>query len=556
MVNFEGDDLSKKLASMGGEAEEREAERLASSIGLPYLAALPAVQLEALKLLNEKEARESKTASIKLEKKLATVVISDPRNPKTADALKKLKDFGFTPSIYMVSLNTLNKAFEHYKEIVLPPTDITSKIDINETEFNEWKEKFKSLEDVKSFFAGDNSALSTTQILAIVFASSIFVDVSDVHFESTKDNVLLRFRVDGILHDVARFELPIYKQILNRIKLLAGLKINITDAPQDGRFTIKIDSGEIEVRVSISPSEFGEAIVMRVLNPKSIALSLSELGLRADDGEIALAEIKRPNGMILVTGPTGSGKTTTLYAFLKTVSDPESKIITIEDPIEYHLAGIQQTQVDPKAGYTFASGLRSILRQDPDMLLVGEIRDAETADIAVNASLTGHLVFSTLHTNNAVGAIPRLIDLGVKPTLIGPALSLVIAQRLVRRLCLYCKKESPISVELKEKINKFKKNLPKKVKAYSEDIKIYEANSPSGCDKCNGGYKGRIGIYEFLNFSGEFEALINKDATEFAIKELAVKNGFIEMQQDGILKALAGITTLDEVEKATGPLQW
>ncbi len=551
-----GDDLNQKLASMGREAEEREAERLANSIGLPYLGALPAVQLEALKLIKEPQAREAKIAAIKIEKKLVTVLISDPRNPKTSDALTKLKEFGFEPVIYMVSSLSLNKAWEHYKEIIEAPVDITSKVEINESEFNDWKEKFKSLPDVEGYFGGDKTALSTTQILSIIFAASIFIDVSDIHFETTKDDAHLRFRIDGILHDVTKFDKAVYKQILNRIKLLAGLKINITDSPQDGRFTIKIDTSEIEVRVAISPSEFGEAIVMRVLNPKSIALTLSQLGFRKDDEEIALAEIKRPNGMILVTGPTGSGKTTTLYAFLKTVSDPESKIITIEDPIEYHLDGIQQTQVDPQAGYTFASGLRSILRQDPDMLLVGEIRDLETAEIAIHASLTGHLVFSTLHTNNAVGAVPRLIDLGIKPNILGPALSLIIAQRLVRKLCTNCKKEAALTPDLKAKIDAFLKKMPAKVKQYVEAPKLYEANSPSGCEKCNGGYKGRIGIYEFLRLGGEFESLINKDATEFAIKELARKNGFIEMQADGILKSLGGITTLEEVEKLTGPLEW
>lgn len=560
MAILGGDDLGDKLLRMGREAEEREAERLAGSLSIPYIGALPGIQLEALKLIKEPVAREAKIAAIKMDKKEVTVVISEPRNPRTADELKKFKDLGYSPAIYIVSKTTLDKALEHYKEIIEVASEITSKIDISEADFNSWRGKFTSLKDVEAFFDSMSSSgageLSTTQVLSIIFTASIFIDVSDIHFEAAKDEAVLRFRVDGILHTVAKFQTAFYKQIISRVKLLAGLKINITDTPQDGRFTININSDAIETRVAVSPSEFGEAIVMRVLNPKSIALSLPQLGFRKDDEEIALKEIKRPNGMILVTGPTGSGKTTTLYAFLKNVADSETKIITIEDPIEYHLAGVQQTQVDASAGYTFASGLRSILRQDPDMLLVGEIRDGETADIAVNASLTGHLVFSTLHTNNAIGAIPRLIDLGVKNSLIGPALSLVIAQRLVRRLCPNCKKEAAISEELKKKISEFKKKLPQKIKFYGEEEKIYEANSPAGCEKCNGGYKGRVGIYEFLTLGGEFEALINKDATEFAIKELAQKKGYIEMQIDGILKVLGGITSFDEVEKTTGPLEW
>ena len=248
--------------------------------------------------------------------------------------------------------------------------------------------------------------------------------------------------MDGVLYDVARFDKKIYESLLNRIKLVSGLKLNVISMPQDGRFTIlREGSGDIEVRVSTIPSEYGETAVLRLLDPSAVALKLADLGLRADDMEIADNELKKPNGMILVTGPTGSGKTTTLYAFLKEVHNSELKSITIEDPIEYHLAGIEQTQVDTERGYTFAAGLRSILRQDPDIILVGEIRDLETAETAIHAALTGHVVFSTLHTNDAVGAIPRLIDMGTKLSTIGPALNLVVAQRLVRKLCDSCKSE-------------------------------------------------------------------------------------------------------------------
>ena len=553
MANFDKDDLNDKLGLMRREAEEREAERYAAACGLPYLNVLPAIQLEALKLLSETEAREGGIAPVKVLKKEATVLLSDPNNAKTASAIDKLKGSGYqiTPSV--VSLTNLNKAFERYAEVVITPTEITSRIEISESEFNDLMGKVKNLADAQNYFTADIPKLSTTKVLAGIFGSSILIDASDIHFETTKDDIHLRFRIDGTLHDVFKFTHAVYKQILNRAKLLSGLKINIADSPQDGRFTIKIGATEIKPRVSIIPSEFGEAIVMRVLNPKSISLTLTQLGLRADNESIALEQIKKPNGMILVTGPTGSGKTTTLYAFLKTVNDPESKIITIEDPIEYHLAGIQQTQSDAKAGYTFASGLRSILRQDPDMILVGEIRALETAEIAIRASLTGHLVFSTLHTNNAIGAVPRLIDLGIKPSILGPALSLVIAQRLVRKLCLNCRKPVIITPGLKSKILKLKAKLSKKVKLYSTEEIIYEA---SGCEKCNGGYKGRVGIYEFLEFGGEFESLINKDASEFAIKQFAQKKGLVEMQIDGVLKVLAGITSFDEVEKVTGSINW
>ena len=282
---------------------------------------------------------------------------------------------------------------------------------------------------------------------------------------------------------------------------------------------------------------------------------MGDLGLRKDDLEIIESELKRPNGMVLNTGPTGSGKTTTLYAFLKHKRSPEVKIITIEDPIEYHLEGIEQTQVDPEANYTFANGLRSLMRQDPDIILIGEIRDKETAEIAIQAALTGHLVFSTIHANQGSGAIPRLVDLGVKPTSIGPALNLIIAQRLVKRLCENCKVKVRIEPGIKNKFDKFLKNMPERVdKEGHREINLYE---PKSCAKCQGsGYKGRVAIYELLKVSKEIEQLMNKGAGEIEIQEFAAKQGMVTMQQDGILKVISGITTIEEVEKVTGPVDF
>lgn len=432
--------------------------------------------------------------------------------------------------------------------------EIVSTIEIKNEDVSNLKAKsWTDLQNVFSAFADAASVSSTSDFFAVILAAGLSVSASDIHLESSKEDFLLRFRMDGLLHDVYRFPTALYGKVLSRVKLLAGLKINITNTPQDGRFTVKLDNADIEVRVSTLPSEFGEAVVMRILNPKEINLSLLDLGLRADNEDILNREIKKPNGMILVTGPTGSGKTTTLYACLRAVANPELKIITIEDPIEYHLKGIEQTQADIESGYTFAAGLRSILRQDPDVILVGEIRDEETAEIAIHASLTGHLVFSTLHTNTAIGAVPRLIDVGIKPSVIGPALSLVIAQRLVRRLCENCRREVAASEELSLKIKKLVSKLPKTVKTYSVLPKMYES---VGCDKCHDGFRGRVGLFEFLKLDDDFEALINKDATEAAIRKLASEKGFVTMQIDGILKAIAGQTTLEEVEKATGPLEW
>jgi type II secretory ATPase GspE/PulE/Tfp pilus assembly ATPase PilB-like protein len=395
---------------------------------------------------------------------------------------------------------------------------------------------------------------TATELLEVILGGGLLLGSSDIHFEPTKEEVRLRFRLDGLLYDASFLSHKVYSYVSNRIKLLSGLKINVRDAAQDGRFTIT-DETNVEVRTSTNPSEFGETIVLRILDPRTISLNLEDLGLRADDREMVMEELKKPNGMLLVTGPTGSGKTTTLYAFLKKIVNSEIKIITIEDPIEYHLSGIEQTQVDPAAGYDFENGLRSILRQDPDVLLVGEIRDLETADIALDAALTGHLVFSTLHTNDALGAVPRLIELGAKPQIIGPALNLVIAQRLLRRLCENCRERIDISSEIRAKIDSLLKELPPKItkEKYFSPV-VYKAR---GCEKCdNAGYKGRLGIYELFRLTRDFEPLLVEEVTELAIEKMALKKGFVPLQVDGILKVLEGITSFDEVERASGPLSW
>ena len=398
------------------------------------------------------------------------------------------------------------------------------------------------------------SGYSTTSTAELIFSLATELDASDVHFETSREGARLRFRLDGLLYDLIIVPSHIYDLILSRIKLISGLKINVVNSPQDGRFSMKRADTTIDARVSTIPAEFGEMVVVRILNPKTIALKLDDLGLRADDRELINQELKKPNGMILVTGPTGSGKTTSLYAFLKEVQNPELKIITIEDPIEYRLAGIEQTQVDKAGNYDFNNGLKSILRQDPDVILVGEIRDQETAETSLHASLTGHLVFSTLHTNNAAGAVPRLIDLGVNPRIIGPALDLIVAQRLVRLLCPKCKAERQLSEEEKNKIPAFLSVVPVKVdKPSLEGIKVFSA---AGCSECEGGYKGRVGIFEFLEVDDVFEELVNKGATEGEMEKAAKAAGMVGLQADGLLKVLAGETTVEEVERITGPIEW
>ena len=388
---------------------------------------------------------------------------------------------------------------------------------------------------------------NVTALLDIVLYGSITLDASDVHIEPQEKEARLRIRLDGILQDVVFFDQETYHHLLSRLKLLSKLKLNVTDKPQDGRFTIEVADIVIEVRTSSLPAEYGESIVMRILNPKSL-ISLDDLGLRDDLYKTFQKEITKPNGMIIVTGPTGSGKTTTLYAFLKKIQNPEIKIITIEDPIEYHLNGVSQTQVAPEKGYDFSDGLRSIVRQDPDVILVGEIRDLETAKIALQASLTGHLVLSTLHTNDSAGTIPRLVDLGVEPSSIASGLKMAVAQRLLRKVCKKCSTlVKPNSEELAE-IEKGLKGLPKSIKLPDlEKVKIAKATK-GGCQACNfTGYKGRQGLFEAFLVDSEIEKFILTNPPVSEIRELAIKKGMVTMYQSGLIDVAEGKTTMEEV---------
>jgi type IV pilus assembly protein PilB len=552
------EDLQQKLSELYREAEERDAQKRAEKLGLPYidLRKIP-ISLEAVVLIPEEKARQAKAVAVEKKSNNVALVFYNPKTKEAEELINELKLQNLEPKIFIASESSIKEAWRFYEFAPPPKEEITGKIKIGESSLKNLITKISNLNSLKNEFNQINfNKITTTELFQLILAGALSNSASDIHFEAGEKKSRLRFRIDGVLYDVFdRIPKANYESLITRIKLLSGLKLNVHDEPQDGRFTINISPKEFEVRVSVIPSEFGETVVMRLLDPKSIIVGLENLGLRPDDFSILEKAIKKPNGLILNTGPTGSGKTTTLYAILNKLNSPEIKIITIEDPIEYRIEGIEQTQVDPEAGYTFASGLRSIVRQDPDIILVGEIRDKETAEIALQASLTGHLVLSTLHTNDSIGAIPRLVDLGVKPQTIGPALSLVIAQRLVRRLCNFCKKPKEIDAKLKENIEKFINSLPPRVnKEAYKNFTVYEA---VGCEKCSGiGYKGRIAIFELFVGGPEVEEMILKETSWLALKRLADKQQIVTLQQDGILKVLEGITTFDEVESVTGPIEW
>ncbi len=407
---------------------------------------------------------------------------------------------------------------------------------------------------------------NTTNLLDVILFGAINLYASDIHIEPQSDQIRLRIRIDGVLQDAGFFETTIYHNLLSRLKLLSKLKLNVINKPQDGRFTIEAENSLIEIRTSSLPAEYGESIVMRILNPEN--LSLEALGLRKDLYEILSQEVQKRNGMIVVTGPTSAGKTTSLYALLMKLQNPGIKIVTIEDPIEYHLKGVSQTQVSPgeshfnpstgqmvtEKGYDFSDGLRSIVRQNPDVILVGEIRDLETAKISLQAALTGHLLLSTLHTNDAAGTIPRLVDLGVDLSSIASALKVSVGQRLLRKVCKKCAiMTAPNSDELTEikKTIKGIVHLPKEIiipKDFAE-LKIACAQE-KGCQDCNyTGYKGRKGICEILLVDDEMEKFILKNPPVSEIKALAIKKGMITIYQSGIIEVIMGETTLGEVKR-------
>ena len=552
MVKFDEEKQKDRVRALLKKEEEDLTATLSNYHGIPYLdLSTHSVNIDALRVIKEADARAADIAVFNATDKKIEVGVISPKNEKTLKAIEDLKLRGYEPEIFMVSHQSLEKVWERYKDLSYSFETKSGALDISNEEILEMTKNVTSLGDIKKLIEGVLSmkrAYRISKILEILLAGAISLKASDIHLEPEEKDLRLRYRLDGVLTDILHFDSETFELLLSRIKLISELKLNVREKAQDGRFSIKLADTEIEIRTSLLPGPYGESVVLRVLNPNVIAVELEALGIHPHLLEILNKEIRKPNGMILTTGPTGSGKTTTLYAFLKKIYTPDIKVVTIENPIEYHFEGIVQTQAEADKGYTFAEGLRSALRQDPDVIMVGEIRDNETATVAVNAALTGHLVLSTLHTNNAAGSFPRLLDLGVNPKVISSALNVSIAQRLIRKLCQACKKEMLLGGTDKETVEKVLGGIL--ALTYLEGIQREHTWVSVGCPECSGlGFKGRIGVFEAVLVDNEIEKAVIINPSERDIREAARSQKLLTLVEDGFIKVLTGFTTLKELDR-------
>jgi len=447
--------------------------------------------------------------------------------------------------IFLITLSNFEDLIRKYRNL---KKEVSRALEELEEEIKTEKKEVKvgKIEEVQRIV--EEAPIS--KVVAVILRHAVDGKASDVHIEPGRDKIRVRFRLDGILHSSLFLPMKILPAIAARIKILSNLKIDETRVPQDGRFSTKFEGRPVDFRISTFPTTLGEKVVLRVLDPTQRKIEFKTLGIRGRNLEVIERFLKQAYGMVLATGPTGSGKTTTLYAAMSRLNKEEVNLMTLEDPVEYFMEGVNQSQVKPDIGYDFANGLRHMLRQDPDILMVGEIRDEETASLAIHSALTGHLVLSTLHTNDAIGVIPRLIDMGIQSFLISPTLNIALAQRLVRKLCPHCKKAVEPSDKVRKEIMKEVENLPPKVKKKVKVAKDFKVYKPVGCKRCNKtGYIGRIGIFEVLEMTDELADIILKSPVESKIRKEARRQGMVTMRQDGVLKVLDGITSFEEVAR-------
>jgi len=524
-VKRTGVKLEKALEKLGFITEEDITKARADATGIPYMNLEDyVIDVSLTKLIPESVANKYKAVPLFKIMDSLTVAMIDPKDIEALDNIRRIAKVSNVEPV-LVSARSINQVLDAYYG-----------------EGNSVEEIVKSIESKKSFASNTDLTEKAEEAPIIKLVNLLITDavkdrVSDIHIEPDIEVLRVRFRIDGILHEVHTLPIKLSNAIISRIKILSDIDIAENRRPQDGKISVKLENKDLDIRVSTFPTVHGENVVMRLLDRSSILLGLKDLGFSDDNLAIFSKMISQPNGIILVTGPTGSGKTTTLYSALSTISTMEKNIITIEDPVEYELALIRQTQVNPKAEVTFANGLRSILRQDPDVIMVGEIRDKETAEVAIQASLTGHLVFSTLHTNDAPSSLTRLIDMGLEPFLISSSLILIVAQRLVRKICPKCKEEYTPSLAALEDLG------------LAGLTKFFRGK---GCNNCkNSGFSGRIGIFEVLVLNEDIRKMVEEKASADMIKKKAMELGMKSLRDDGLDKVKAGLTTIEEILRVT-----
>ncbi|MCD6528406.1 type II/IV secretion system protein [bacterium] len=515
------------------------------NLKIPLREVLPEeVSLKVLELIPEESARYYWMIPLAKRGNILEVGMVYPENLEAQEALKFLaRQEKFSYRVFLITISTFNNLLRQYRTL---RREVKRALEELETEMKEEKIEVKPSPRIELERVVAEAPIS--KVVAVILRHAVTGKASDIHIEPTREKTRVRFRLDGILHSSLFLPKRIHPAVIARIKILSNMRIDETRIPQDGRFTVKIDEKAVDFRVSTFPTALGEKVAIRVLDPEEGLKGFDELGLEEQSLKVIKEALKKPFGMILATGPTGSGKTTTLYAILQILNKEEVNIMTLEDPIEYFIEGVNQSQVKPEIGYTFATGLRHMVRQDPDIIMVGEIRDKETAALATHAALTGHLVLSTVHTSNALGVIPRLIDLEVPPFLIPPTLSIAISQRLVRKLCPACRKKVKAKKEIEELILKEIEVLPPNIRKNIHIPKPFMIWQAKGCRECNNtGYSGRIGVFEVLTMTDELADIILKEPSEAKIAQEAKRQGMVTMRQDGIIKVLDGITTIEEV---------
>jgi len=516
-------------------------------LGIPFMTvSADDVSLDVLKTIPEETAKFYRMIPLGEKKSEIIIGMVSPEDLKAQEALKFLaRKNGFAYQVVLITPNNFTVILGKYR-------DLKKEVGKALEEFQEEESESDSPQKVQFEMISTVEDAPIAKIVNVILRNAIDGDASDIHIEPSRTKLRVRFRVMGELYSSIFLPLNISNAVLARIKIMSNMKIDENRVPQDGRFSMKIEAKNFDFRVSTLPTALGEKVVMRILDPDAGFQTFEDLGLDGRNLALVRKAIDEPFGLILVTGPTGSGKSTTLYAVLQEINSEKINIISLEDPVEYFCDGVNQSQVRPEIGFDFASGLRSILRQDPDVIMVGEVRDEETALLTIHSALTGHLVLSTLHTNDSLGVVPRLVDLKVQGYLIPSTLTLALAQRLVRRLCPACKKKVEAQGYLKEKLISEFSDIPEMSRGgvvLPDPLEIWE---PVGCPKCNRqGFSGRVGIFETLEMTPELGEIILKDLSGTALSAEGKRQGLITMRQDGILKALRGVTTVEEVLKAT-----